>query len=81
MFISFTKIVALFFLIIINCQCNYAQTNYLLLPDRVFDGEQMREGWGVSISGNKIIKAGPASLFSHLKKIELVMKDGVIYKK
>ncbi len=33
-------------------------TTYLLKPDRVFDGEQMHEGWQVLIRHNKIEAAG-----------------------
>jgi imidazolonepropionase-like amidohydrolase len=31
----------------------------LLLPDRVFDGEQLREGWAVLVRGETIAAAGP----------------------
>ncbi|HXB93732.1 MAG TPA: amidohydrolase family protein [Puia sp.] len=34
-------------------------TTYLLRPDRVFDGEQMHEGWGVVVHGRIIEGAGP----------------------
>lgn len=33
-------------------------TLYLLKPDRVFDGEQMHEGWQVLVQNDKIIDAG-----------------------
>ena len=33
-------------------------TFYLLKPDRVFDGEQMHEGWRVLIKNNKIVEVG-----------------------
>jgi imidazolonepropionase-like amidohydrolase len=33
---------------------------YLLRPDRVFDGEQMHEGWEVLVHGHNIESAGPA---------------------
>lgn len=33
---------------------------WLLQPDRVFDGEQMNEGWVVLVEGDKISAAGPA---------------------
>jgi len=33
---------------------------YLLRPDRVFDGEQMHEGWQVLVHGGLIEAAGPA---------------------
>jgi imidazolonepropionase-like amidohydrolase len=31
----------------------------LLLSDRVFDGEQLREGWAVLVRGERIVAAGP----------------------
>ena len=31
----------------------------LLVPDRVFDGEAMHEGWAVLVEGRRIIAAGP----------------------
>jgi len=34
---------------------------YLLRPDRVFDGEQMHEGWQVLVRGHVIEAAGPAA--------------------
>lgn len=34
---------------------------YLLKPARVFDGEQLREGWAVVVRGEKIEAAGPTS--------------------
>ncbi|WP_431210347.1 amidohydrolase family protein [Puia sp. P3] len=38
-----------------------SDTIYLLRPDRVFDGEQMHEGWSVLVHGKTIEQAGPAS--------------------
>ncbi|MBV9963739.1 MAG: amidohydrolase family protein [Parafilimonas sp.] len=53
----------------------FSQTNdtfYLLKPDRVFDGEQMHEGWQVLVERNKIIAAGNnVSTPSNAKIIEL----------
>jgi len=34
---------------------------YLLRPDRVFDGEQIHEGWVVLVQGHSIAAAGPAA--------------------
>jgi imidazolonepropionase-like amidohydrolase len=39
-----------------------ADTFYLLRPDRVFDGEQMHEGWTVLVHGAYIEGAGPAGV-------------------
>lgn len=33
----------------------------VLRPERVFDGETMREGWGVRVRGDRIEAAGPAA--------------------
>lgn len=37
----------------------FAQADYLLKPDRVFDGKTMHENWVVAVSGNEITYAGP----------------------
>ena len=37
-----------------------AQSIKVLVPDRVFDGKELHEGWAVRIEGNKIVEAGPA---------------------
>jgi imidazolonepropionase-like amidohydrolase len=42
----------------------FAQTAYLLRPDRVFDGETMHEGWVVRVKGDKIEAVGPPSSVS-----------------
>ena len=42
----------------------FAQSTYLLKPDRVFDGETMHEGWVVRVKDDKIEAAGPASSVS-----------------
>lgn len=41
--------------------CLSAQTpaKYYLTADRVFDGENMHEGWAVIVDGDKIVAAGP----------------------
>jgi imidazolonepropionase-like amidohydrolase len=42
-----------------SCFCfSQADSFYLLKPDRVFDGEQMQEGWVVLVKGSKIEAAG-----------------------
>lgn len=38
----------------------HAQVDYLLKPDRVFDGKTMHDNWVVTVTGNKITYAGPA---------------------
>lgn len=36
-----------------------AHSQVLLIPDRVFDGEEMHDGWGVLVDGEHILDAGP----------------------
>jgi imidazolonepropionase-like amidohydrolase len=43
-----------------DAQAKKADTFYLLKPDHVFDGEQMREGWQVLVKNHTIEAAGPA---------------------
>jgi imidazolonepropionase-like amidohydrolase len=33
----------------------------LLLPDAVFDGEQLQRGWAVMVQGDRIVSAGPSA--------------------
>ena len=40
---------------------SYPDSVYLLRPDRVFDGEQMHEGWVVLVRGRHIEAAGPSA--------------------
>ena len=37
-----------------------AQPNYLLIPDRVFDGDTMHTGWQVAVHGISILATGPS---------------------
>ncbi len=41
--------------------CQYSQAQYLLLPDRVFDGTGIHPGWVVLVEGNEIMYAGALS--------------------
>src|SRR4051812_3757380 len=56
--------ILLLFFCAIAFQTSFCQskndTSYLLIPDRVFDGEQMHQGWKVVIKNNTIISAGLA---------------------
>jgi imidazolonepropionase-like amidohydrolase len=50
------------FIIFICCNgLAFAQEQYYILADRVFDGEQMHEGWAVIVTGDKITATGPIS--------------------
>ena len=50
----------LFGVLIFLSNFSFAQKFTLLKPDRVFDGQQMHEGWWVLIKGNHIEAAGDA---------------------
>ena len=54
----------LYFLLLWIPTSLFAQSAYLLKPDRVFDGETVHDGWVVRTAGGKIEAAGPASSVS-----------------
>ncbi len=45
-------------LFLLKAQFSFSQTNYLLKPARVFDGEQMHTGWEVLVKNNIIVAVG-----------------------
>jgi len=47
--------------LLVFSQNNPHDTVYILHPDKVFDGEQMHEGWVVVVNGSVIEQAGPAA--------------------
>lgn len=59
------------FLISIQLQ---AQTQYLLIADRVFDGDTMHTGWQVLVTDNKIESIGPKLVTS--SKCEVIKLPG-----
>ncbi len=52
-----------------------AQKSYLLRPDRVFDGQEMHEGWAVLVKGEKIAAVGNPSGFGNLTGLNLETID------
>ncbi|MCC6760394.1 MAG: hypothetical protein IT252_04225, partial [Chitinophagaceae bacterium] len=58
----------LFFLLLLGVHTAQAQpatdTLRLLVPDWVWDGEQMHNGWVVAVQGNLIVYAGSKAGFS-----------------
>ncbi len=48
-------------LVLALCLACPAPAQYVLRPDRVFDGEAMHTGWVVVVEGNRIAAAGPAA--------------------
>ena len=53
-----------------------AQSRYFLIPDRVFDGTTMQEGWVVQVEGDKIVFAGLASQIKPPKNIPVFRFEG-----
>ncbi|MVM29665.1 amidohydrolase family protein [Spirosoma sp. HMF4905] len=65
----------LYFLLLCLPVSLFAQSTYLLKPDRVFDGETIHEGWVVRVKEDKIEAVGPASSIS-ATGVELVDLKG-----
>jgi imidazolonepropionase-like amidohydrolase len=55
------KALSSIFILCLFSVLSVAQTSFVLQADRVFDGDQLHEGWLVVVEGNKIAAAGPAS--------------------
>src|SRR5689334_20842320 len=55
-----TIFVLLFIIVATSSYCQPSDS-YLLQPDRVFDGEQMRAGYSVFIQKDKIVAVGPSN--------------------
>ncbi len=53
------KILPILFPLLITLSLN-AQQVKVLVPDRIFDGEQIHEGWAVRVENDKITEVGPA---------------------
>lgn len=61
----------LFLLVLCLPFFGHAQVDFLLKPDRVFDGKTMHENWVVTVSGNKIMYAGPARTINAKETVNL----------
>lgn len=64
----------LFLLVLCLPLFGHAQVDFLLKPDRVFDGKTMHDDWVVTVSGNKIMYAGPAK---NIKAKQTVNLEGM----
>lgn len=60
----FFYMLLIFFL---GCLISMQAQQQLLIPDRVFDGEQTHEGWAVLIEDGKILRVGPAERLNSAK--------------
>jgi imidazolonepropionase-like amidohydrolase len=54
-----------------------AQQAVVLRPDRLFDGEQMREGWSVLVLGARIAEVGP-SVAAPAGAVEIVLRGSTL---
>jgi len=61
----------LFLLVLCLPLFGHAQVDFLLKPDRVFDGKTVHENWVVTVSGNKIMYAGPARSINAKETVNL----------
>jgi imidazolonepropionase-like amidohydrolase len=50
---------------------------YLLLPERVFDGQDMHEGWAVLVEGDRITGVGSRESVKTTKTPEVISMPGV----
>ena len=57
-------------LIALLCLAIPIQAQQLLVPDRVFDGEEMHSGWVVAVHGNEIVYTGPESGLQRAKSYQ-----------
>lgn len=55
------KFYLLLYTFILSSLLSAAQSVYFITATRVFDGENLHEGWAVIVSGDKIIAAGPSA--------------------
>ena len=51
--------------------------SYLLLPDRVFDGTEMHEGWSVLVENDKITGAGSKESVKAAPGAQLISMPGM----
>ena len=66
----------LLWILLFSFNFSFAQKFTLLKPDRVFDGQQMHEGWWVLIKGNHIEAAGDARQISAPANTETIELKG-----
>jgi len=65
----------LIFLIFLG-NASWAQNKYYLQADRVFDGEQMHEGWVVLVEGDRIVSVGPSTQVIAPKDAKIIKLSG-----
>jgi imidazolonepropionase-like amidohydrolase len=63
---------------LLNASLVYSQTEFVLIADRLFDGRDMHEGWGVRIKENKIVAVGPVASISTVNAEVRTFEGGTI---
>ncbi|GMQ81681.1 MAG: amidohydrolase family protein [Rhodothermia bacterium] len=69
------KLLPILFLLI-NLQTAWSQ-DYVLKPDRVFDGRIIHEGWQVAVTGDRITYAGPYASIDTVAAPEIIELPGM----
>jgi len=69
---------ALFLLLLVFSHFLSAQTatDYILLADRLFDGKEMHENWGVWVKGKSIYQVGPHADLKASKDVRIIELKG-----
>jgi imidazolonepropionase-like amidohydrolase len=66
-----------FILMMLLAGTSYSQKpSYLLQPDRLFDGNEMHEGWVVLVEGDLITSAGPKESIKAPKEARIISMPG-----
>ncbi len=61
----------LLFALLMGATISFAQST-LIIPSRVFDGNEMHAGWVVLVDGNKIVAAGPKESVKASKEAKVI---------
>ena len=62
--------------LVLTITFTHAQDSYLLQPDRVFDGEQMRTGYSVFVQKDKIVAVGPSGALKASSGVSVIKLPG-----
>ena len=62
------RLLAAIFLLLLALPTSAQERGLLLVPDRVFDGEAMQEGWAVLVRADTIAAVGPPGTLGEMRK-------------
>ena len=71
------KFCVTFLLLVSSTAFSQQKQSYLLLPDRVFDGTEMHEGWSVLVENDKITGAGSKESVKAAPGAQLISMPGM----